>query len=131
MTDVTGLRHHGRVPIQDDRDAECQHVTIIPARVIAHERMTSLAFHLAAEWPGPSPAIVSTYFTGKRDLLVSALRAAATRTSVRFEPAATSGGLQKSLEAWLPLDDERLTDWRVIIAFWGVAVAGPELAQIQ
>jgi TetR/AcrR family transcriptional repressor of bet genes len=81
---------------------------------------------------GSSTAIVSTYFTDKRDLLLSTFRAAASRTTVRFEAAINTGGtLQDCLEAWLPLDDDRLVDWRVIIAFWGVAVADPELARVQ
>ena len=51
---------------------------------------------------------------------------------MRFEAAVAEGGdLQAGLEAWLPLDEERLTDWRVIIAFWGVAVSDPELAEVQ
>ena len=51
---------------------------------------------------------------------------------MRFEAAIDAGGsLQDCLEAWLPLDRERLLDWRVIIAFWGVAVTDPELAAIQ
>ncbi len=82
--------------------------------------------------PARSTAIVSTYFTDKRDLLLSTFRAAASRTTVRFEAAIDAGGgLQDCLEAWLPLDDDRLVDWRVIIAFWGVAVADPELARVQ
>ena len=51
---------------------------------------------------------------------------------MRFEAAVDAGGsLQDGLEACLPLDDDRLLDWRVIIAFWGVAVADPELARVQ
>ena len=46
-------------------------------------------------------------------------------------PSLEGGDLQAGLEAWLPLDEERLTDWRVIIAFWGVAVSDPELAEVQ
>jgi AcrR family transcriptional regulator len=85
-----------------------------------------------AEAAGSSTAIVSTYFADKRDLLLSTLRAAASRTTMRFEAAIAEGGdLQAGLEAWLPLDDQRLTDWRVIIAFWGVAVSDPELAEVQ
>lgn len=92
----------------------------------------ALTFRRVAESAGTSTAIVSAYFTDKRDLLLSTLRAAATRTTVRFEAAVNAGGdLQDCLEAWLPLDDDRLTDWRVIIAFWGSAVADPDLAQVQ
>ena len=75
---------------------------------------------------------MSTYFTDKRDLLLSTFRAAASRTTIRFEAAIDAGGsLQDCLEAWLPLDEDRLTDWRVILAFWGVAVTDPELAAVQ
>ena len=118
------------VPIQVDRDAQREHVTDIAARLVAEEGVSALTFRRVADAAGSSTAIVSTYFSDKRDLLAATLGAAAARTSVRFE-ATTGGGLQKSLEAWLPLDEERLRDWRVIIAFWGVAVADPELAQVQ
>ena len=51
---------------------------------------------------------------------------------MRFDTAMRDGaGLQACLEAWLPLDSDRLDDWRVIIAFWGVAVADPDLAAVQ
>lgn len=71
-------------------------------------------------------------YTDKRDLLLSTFRAAACRTTVRFEAAIdASGCLQDCLEAWLPMDENRLTDWRVILAFWEVAVTDPELAAVQ
>jgi len=122
----------GPVPIHVDRDAQRQHVTDIAMRLVADHGVSALTFRRVADAAGSSTAIVSTYFSDKRDLLLSTLRAAATRTSVRFDAtAAAGGGLLKSLEAWLPLDPERLTDWRVIVAFWGVAVTDPELAQVQ
>src|SRR5690242_896243 len=104
------------MPIQVDRDAQRRHVTDIAGRLVASEGVASLTFRRVAEEAGTSTAIVSTYFTDKQDLLLSTLRAAATGTSERFEAAASGAGhLGKALEAWLPLDDERLTDWRVII----------------
>jgi TetR/AcrR family transcriptional repressor of bet genes len=120
------------VPIQVDRDRQRARVTDLAAELVASEGVAALTFRRVADAAGTSTAIVSTYFTDKRDLLLSTLRAAATRTTVRFEAAVSEGGdLQDCLEAWLPLDDDRLTDWRVIIAFWGTAVADPELAQVQ
>src|SRR5580693_1648537 len=120
------------MPIQVDHERQRDHVTSLAARLIAQEGVTALTLRRVADAAGSSTAIVSTYFTDKRDLLLSTFRAAASRTTVRFEAAIDAGGsLQDGLEAWLPLDHDRLLDWRVIIAFWGVAVADPELARVQ
>lgn len=120
------------MPIQVDRESQREHVTSLAARLVAREGVAALTFRRVAEAAGSSTAIVSTYFTDKRDLLLSTFRAAASRTTVRFEAAIDAGGsLQDCLEAWLPLDEDRLTDWRVILAFWGVAVTDPELAAVQ
>ena len=126
------VRHPRTMPIQVDRERQRDHVTSLAARLVAQEGVGALTFRRVADAAGSSTAIVSTYFTGKRDLLLSTLRAAASRTTVRFEAAMNAGGtLQDCLEAWLPLDEERRADWRVIIAFWGVAVADAELARVQ
>ena len=120
------------MPIQVDRESQREHVTSLAARLVAREGVAALTFRRVAEAAGSSTAIVSTYFADKRDLLLSTFRAAASRTTVRFEAAIDAGGsLQDCLEAWLPLDEDRLTDWRVILAFWGVAVTDPELAAVQ
>ena len=120
------------MPIQVDRQGQREHVTSLAARLVAREGVAALTFRRVAEAAGSSTAIVSTYFDDKRDLLLSTFRAAASRTTVRFEAAINAGGsLQDCLEAWLPLDEDRLTDWRVILAFWGVAVTDPELAAVQ
>jgi len=120
------------MPIQVDREGQREHVTSLAAGLVAQEGVAALTFRRVAEAAGSSTAIVSTYFTDKRDLLLSTFRAAASRTTVRFEAAIDAGGsLQDCLEAWLPLDEDRLTDWRVILAFWGVAVTDPELAAVQ
>jgi TetR/AcrR family transcriptional regulator, transcriptional repressor of bet genes len=120
------------MPIQVDRERQRQHVTSLAARLVAQEGVAALTFRRVAETAGSSTAIVSTYFSGKRDLLLSTFRDAASRTTVRFEAAINAGGgLRDCLEAWLPLDEDRLADWRVILAFWGVAVTDPELAAVQ
>src|SRR5580658_654738 len=126
------MRHPGPMPIQVDREGQREHVTSLAARLVAQEGVAALTFRRVAEAAGSSTAIVSTYFTDKQDLLLSTFRAAASRTTVRFEAAINAGGsLQDCLEAWLPLDEDRLTDWRVILGFWGVAVTDPELAAVQ
>jgi AcrR family transcriptional regulator len=120
------------VPIVVDHDQQRESVMLIAARVIADDGVAALTFRRVAAEAGTSTAIVSTYFTDKRDLLVSTFSSAARRTSIRFEAAMDDGGdLQQCLEAWLPLDEDRLLDWRVVIAFWGIAVHDADLAAIQ
>lgn len=120
------------MPILVDRERQREHVAQVAAAVVAQEGVGALTFRRMAAAAGTSTAIVSTYFDDKRDLLLSTYASASRRTTVRFEAAmASGGGLLECLEAWLPLDDERTLDWRVIMAFWGVAVSDPGLAAIQ
>ena len=120
------------MPILVDRDRQRDHVAYLAAQVVADEGVGALTFRRMAAAAGTSTAIVSTYFEDKRDLLLSTYASTSRRTSVRFEAAmAAGGGLRECLEAWLPLDQERMLDWRVVIAFWGVAVSDPDLAGIQ
>lgn len=120
------------MPILVDRERQREHVAEIAAGIVADEGVAGLTFRRMAAEAGTSTAIVSTYFRDKKDLLLCTYTCAARRTSRRFEAAMEAGGgLQECLEAWLPLDEERTADWRVIIAFWGFAVSDPELAGIQ
>ena len=65
--------------------------------------------------------------------MVSALRAAYRATTDRMAEVArsTSGSerLRKVVYESLPLDDERLREWKVWIAFWAAAAADEKLAQ--
>src|SRR5580693_2003116 len=110
------------MPIQVDHERQRDHVTSLAARVIAQEGVAALTFRRVADAAGSSTAIVSTYFTDKRDLLLSTFRAAASRTTVRFEAAINAGGsLQDCLEAWLPLDEDRLTQ-QILALTLGIAL---------
>jgi len=82
---------------------------------------------------GFSTAVVSHYFLDKRDLLRSTFRAAANRSTSRFESAATADrrSVVSCLLALLPLDDDSRRDWRVFVAFWGTAASDIELAVEQ
>lgn len=120
------------MPIQVDREQQRDYVTQVAAEVIANEGVEALTFRRIAAEAGTSTAIVSRYFDDKQDLLLATFTYSARRSSARFEGAvAAGGGLQACLQAWLPLDEERLVHWKVVFAFIGVAVSNPELARIQ
>lgn len=120
------------MPIQVDHSGQRQHVISLATQLVADEGMSALTFRRIAELAGTSTAIVSTYFTDKRDLMLSTQRAVADRTTSRFEAAVARGaGLPECLEAWLPLDAERRQEWKVIVAFWGVAASDPEMTAVQ
>lgn len=62
--------------------------------------------------------MVSHYFADRRDLVVSTYRAAAARSSERFDEALVAPDrVQACLEALLPLDELSRRDWRTWFAF--------------
>lgn len=99
------------------------------ADIVAASGVEALTVRGVAARAGYSTALVSHYFTDKRDLLRSTFRAAADRSTQRFEAASRPGGeaLVGCLEALLPMEAETQRDWRVFIAFWGVAATDEEL----
>lgn len=105
----------------------------VAADLVAERGVTALTVRNVADAAGTSTAIVSHYFQDKRHLLLETYRAAANRSTVRFEAAANEPGarLGDCLEALLPTDAERMTDWRLFYAFWGIATTDPELAAEQ
>jgi hypothetical protein len=67
-----------------------------------------------------------------RDLVLATFHWVSARQVERIESAEAAGlGLEGCVEALLPLDQARLDDWRVTIAFLGYAVADEELAAIE
>ncbi|HEU0102516.1 MAG TPA: TetR/AcrR family transcriptional regulator [Mycobacteriales bacterium] len=103
------------------------------ADLAADEGLDALTVRRVAQAAGFSTTVVSHYFTDRRDLMVATYRAAAARSSERFDAAlvAATTPLQACLEALLPLDAERRRDWRIWFAFWAMALADEQLAQEQ
>jgi len=115
-----------------NHEARRQHVASIAAELACDRGLESLTVRNVAAAAGYSTAIVSHYFTDKRDLLLATYRWAADRSTARFEAAEQDGeGLRACVSALLPLDEPRLRDWRVWFAFWGAAASDPELARDQ
>ena len=118
------------MPKYVDHHARRLLVTEVAAEIVAARGVEALTVRAVAAATGFSTAVVSHYFLDKRDLLRSTFRAAANRSTSRFESAATADrrSVVSCLEALLPLDDDSRRDWRVFVAFWGTAASDNELA---
>jgi AcrR family transcriptional regulator len=108
-------------------------VTEAAAEIVAARGVEALTVRGVAAATGFSTAVVSHYFADKRDLLRSTFRAAANRSTARFEAAAAAErrSIVSCLEALLPLDAHSRRDWRLFVAFWGTAASDGELADEQ
>ena len=121
------------MPKYVDHHARRLLVTEVAAEIVAARGVEALTVRAVAAATGFSTAVVSHYFLDKRDLLRSTFRAAANRSTSRFESAATADrrSVVSCLSALLPLDDDSRRDWRVFVAFWGTAASDIELAVEQ
>jgi AcrR family transcriptional regulator len=121
------------MPAPVNHDERRLFVVSVAADLVAERGVAALTVRNVADAAGTSTAIVSHYFADKRHLLLETYRAAAARSTVRFETAASQAGarLEHCLEALLPTDAQRLSDWRLFYAFWGTAATDSELAAEQ
>jgi AcrR family transcriptional regulator len=121
------------MPKYVDHHARRLLVTEVAAEIVAARGVEALTVRGVAAAAGFSTAVVSHYFLDKRDLLRSTFRAAANRSTARFESASAADrrSVVSCLEALLPLDDDSRRDWRVFVAFWGTAASDEELAMEQ
>ena len=117
------------MPRHVDHAARRRHVAATAAELVGTHGLDALTFRNVADAAGCSTTVVTHYFADKRDLLLSTFREVADRLGTRFDEAERrGGGLRGCLEALLPLDAARRTEWRLLTCFWGMAVSDPEFA---
>lgn len=120
------------MPVLVDHARTREQIAELAAGIVAREGLPALTMRRMAAEAGTSRAIVSTYFRDMRDLVLATFHWVSVRQVERIEAAEAAGlGLAGCVEALLPLDQARLDDWRVTIAFLGYAVADEELAAIE
>lgn len=120
------------MPRYVDHDARRRHIAATAAELVGTRGLEALTFRNVAEAAGSSTTVLTHYFADKRDLLQSTFEAVAERSGARFDDAQRhGGGLRECLEALLPLDPERQTEWRLLTCYWGMAVSDPNLANAQ
>jgi AcrR family transcriptional regulator len=120
------------MPRYVDHDARRRHIAATAAELVGTRGLEALTFRNVADAAGSSTTVLTHYFADKRDLLLSTFQAVAERSGARFDEAKRrGGGLHECLEALLPLDAERQTEWRLLTCYWGTAVSDPGLAGEQ
>ena len=122
------------MPIVVDHRERRWQVAEVAADLIAKVGIEGVTVREVAAAAGYSTTVVSHYFEDKGELMRMAYRVAVARARRRVDAAAAKSGprrLQGCVEAMLPMDAERLRDWRVWFALWGMAVAQPALEREQ
>jgi TetR/AcrR family transcriptional regulator, transcriptional repressor of bet genes len=120
------------MPRYVDHDDRRRHIAATAAELVGTRGLEALTFRNVAEAAGSSTTVLTHYFTDKRDLLRSTFEAVAERSGARFDEARRGGGgLRECLEALLPLDPGRQTEWRLLTCYWGMAVSDPNLARAE
>lgn len=103
-------------------------------QVIAEEGLESLTMRKIAAAAGCTTGRLTHYFANREELVLAALTAAYDAAAIRMADARKAGGTARErllamLEETLPLDAERLREWKIWIAFWGAAAADTALAR--
>src|SRR5436190_17447299 len=113
------------MPVSVDREERRQQVIAVASRLIAEAGLDAVTVRDVASAADCSTAIVSHYFHNKKELLFLTYRASIDRATERANLAVGADGtdLRGLLAQIMPLDDERLIEWKIWIAFWAKAVS--------
>lgn len=116
-----------------DHEERRRQLTDVTAHEIERVGLGSVRLRDVARAAGWTTGTVTHYFPDKRALLLATFRSRTEQAHRRFEAAAAVGRsmVDAKLDAILPLDEERLLNWKVWLAFWGAAVGDAGLAAEQ
>lgn len=103
--------------------------------VVAAEGIEAATVRRIAEEAGCTTGRITHYFADKEEVLVAALRqvhrAAGKRMLAAIGERSGLEALRAVLAEALPLDQERVLEWRVWLAFWGSAATSTSLQAEQ
>jgi AcrR family transcriptional regulator len=104
-------------------------------RLIATIGLDKTTMRRIADDVNCTTGLVTHYFASKDDVLLAALQKVMSNSTARQREArretAGIGRLRALVLASLPLDEARLLEWRVWMAFWARAYASPRLHKEQ
>jgi TetR/AcrR family transcriptional repressor of bet genes len=121
------------MPARGDHEQRRREVARIAADLVAAGGLGAATHRRIAEAAGCSTTVVSHYFADKRDLVDATYKHVGDRVAARLDAAAgvSCAPLLATLEALLPLDEDRIRDWRLLFTFLGVAATDAELTAEQ
>ena len=121
------------MPIVVDNGARQTQISDVASTIIGSHGLDALTIRSIASTVGCSTSFVTDFFPDKRSILLRVLADAAHRATVRIEAAlaADPRDLLGCVEAYLPLDDAILRDWKIYFAFWNKAAGDPDFADEQ
>ncbi len=121
------------MPVFVDHEERRRQVVAVASRLIARAGLDAVTVRDVANAADCSTAIVSHYFHNKKELLFLTYQASIDRATGRCDAAL--GPERVDLRAYLaeimPLDEERLIEWKIWVAFWAKAVSEPDIAAAQ
>ncbi len=109
-----------------DHDAKRVELVAAASEVIAKHGLAAATLRTVAEVAGCTTGSLTHYFRDRHALLVAALRSAHEAAALRmFQCANAEPDPRRRLRAVLlealPLDEARLAEWRIWLAFWNEA----------
>jgi AcrR family transcriptional regulator len=120
------------MPARADHEQRRRDVARIAADLIATGGLAAATHRRIADASGCSTTVVSHYFTDKHDLVNATYKEVGDRVTSRLDAAVHSADrLPSVLEALLPLDEDRIRDWRLLFTFLGLAATDAELTAEQ
>jgi TetR/AcrR family transcriptional repressor of bet genes len=117
------------MPARGDHEQRRREVARIAADLVAAGGLGAATHRRIAEAAGCSTTVVSHYFADKRDLVDATYKHVGDRVAARLDAAAgvSCAPLLATLEALLPLDEDRIRDWRLLFTFLGLAATDADL----
>ena len=100
---------------------------------ISRHGLANVTLRSIARLGGWTTGIVTHYFDDKEALLKATFRHRADRARLQIEQALADGAtlLDASIDAALPLDAERMLDWRVFLAYMGASIGEEDLRALH
>ena len=115
-------------------DAEEKRAEIVAAawQVVTENGLDATTMRMIASAAGRTTGMVTHYFANKDEILESLVRQVSRRAERRLAAARETGpglaGLRALVLESLPLDQERIAEWRVWLALWNKTLEGGSLS---